>query len=317
MTNSTAAWVIGESVIDIMRTSDRMTSAYGGSPRNVAFGLARLGVPTRFSTRIGLDRAGGHLLRDLEAAGVHVAASSLSSSRTSTAIAHLDDAGDAAYEFDVDWQWRQEPAPTGITIAHTGSIATALAPGAEQVLATFADLRARGADAPLLSFDPNVRPSLMDSAALTRERVAAFTELVDVVKMSHEDAAWLHPRATVDEVVAIYLQAGARLVVVTLGARGCVLSTRGETISMPALPVQVVDTIGGGDAFMSGMLYALLHADLQGALRSETMTPTHADYIARTALASARATVARAGAVPPTLAELGLDARTPAESAVG
>lgn len=310
MTPATAAWVIGESIIDIVRAPRHTTDAFGGSPRNVAFGLARLGVPTRLSTQIGLDPAGGHLLQDLQSAGVQVSESSLTRRPTSTAIAHVNDAGDAAYKFEIEWQWQREAPPHGVSIVHTGSIATALAPGAEQVLATFTDLHARSADAPLLSFDPNIRPALMDSAAQARGRVLEFAELVDVVKMSDEDAAWLHPGATIDEVVALYLHAGARLVVVTLGARGCALSAGGEMISLPAMPVQVVDTIGGGDAFMSGMLFALLRLDLRGALRRGAVTTTQARLVARTAMASARATVARAGALPPTLDEIWVEPST-------
>lgn len=304
MSGPVAAYVIGESLVDVVTTQERTSTAFGGSPRNVAFGLARLGVATELSTRIGLDPVGGHLLRDLDRAGVRVAGSSLHGGRTSTAIAHLEDNGNATYEFDIDWDWHPDPVPATTALAHTGSIAATISPGADRVLATFAELRTRGAAAPLLSFDPNIRHSLIDDEATTRRRVSAFAELVDVIKMSHEDAAWLHPGVPVADVLDIYLGAGIGMAVITMGHEGCVLSTGTNPIHMPALPVRVVDTIGAGDAFMSGMLYAILENRLDAAFRGRTLTTGQAVALAHTASLSARATVARPGAMPPTLGEL-------------
>ncbi|WP_426324176.1 carbohydrate kinase family protein [Microbacterium sp. E-13] len=302
------AFVIGEALVDIVHTAHGTTRSAGGSPRNVAVGLARLGMPTTLSTRIGLDASGGHMVRDLEQSGVGITDRSLHRGRTSTATVRLNPVGDALYDFDVDWEWNDSIADDA-SIVHTGSLATSLAPGADDVVSSLAFLTSRSRNPPLVSFDPNIRPSFIDSPARLRARVDALASMADVVKMSHEDAAWLHPGTSVDEVIDIYLQKGAGVVAITLGPDGCVLTAGGVPIvRLPAFPVQVEDTIGGGDAFMSGMLFAIAHLDLDSVIRTRAIGGGQLRLIAHTALLTARATVARAGAQPPTLSELAMSA---------
>jgi len=299
--STAAAVVIGEALTDIVREVDgTVHSRPGGSPANVAVGLARLGIPTELLSRLGADTNGVALREHLEQSGVTLReAGAEPPARTSTAEARIGPDGAATYRFAIDWnpgEIRLDP----VRLVHTGSLATAIEPGAATVEAALASAH----PGTLISFDPNVRPSLGLPQDEVRRRVERIAGLAHVVKMSDEDLEWLYPGEPVGEVAARMHDAGVALFLVTRGAQGCTLSTPRWTSEIPALPVTVADTIGAGDAFMSGLLYAILTADGDQALRDGDVPQGIAEAWATTALRSAAITVGRHGAQPPFLADL-------------
>lgn len=320
MTESLPALVIGEALVDVIAGPDGPRRSHpGGSPANVALGLGRLGHPVRLATRVGHDDFGRLLQKHLQDSGVELAQGSITDAATSTATAILDAAGAAQYTFDIDWELSaaaeaalRDGRPAHV---HTGSIATALSPGADQVLTAVHALRTSAT----LSYDPNLRPALLRPADQERERVEQLVALSDVVKASEEDLAWLHPGVSPDETAARWARGGPALVVLTLGAEGARAWWRGGSRDIPPVTVPVRDTVGAGDAFMAALISRLLHAGLLGggpgpqavaaraALRAATGTdrlPTVLDDALRTAARAAALTCAREGANPPTTAEL-------------
>lgn len=286
--------VIGEALVDIVAG----VAHPGGSPMNVAVGLARLGEPTVLHTLIGAD-AHGHLIRaHLATAGVALGPDSVGRSRTWSARATLDAAGSATYDFDLDGRI-PVPALHGLRLVHTGSIGALRDGEATEVRAAFA---AADSDT-LLSFDPNIRAAVMGEGA--RERTFALAASCHVVKLSDEDAQWLRPDTPLEDVLAEIAATGVRFVVITRGAQGCIALVDGEVHHRDARATTVADTIGAGDAFMSGLLFGLLRARTDRAL--VTGAPIAADAVTGaldSALASAAITVSRTGANPPTAAEL-------------
>ena len=104
--------VVGEALIDVVVDPDGDTEETpGGSPLNVAVGLSRLDVPATLITQVGHDERGGMILQHVEASGVEIVAAPPSSGRTSTAIARLDRAGLARYEFDLEWSLPRQELP--------------------------------------------------------------------------------------------------------------------------------------------------------------------------------------------------------------
>jgi fructokinase len=259
------ALVIGEALIDVLAAPDGRRRAYpGGSPANVALGLARLDHPVLLATRVGRDHF-GRLLRDhLGGSGVTLAAGSVVDSPTSTATARLDAQGAATYDVDIHWDLPPsvvELARSGrIAHLHTGSIAASLAPGAARVLAAVHAARPRAT----VSYDPNLRPALLGPPEAERPRVEELVAASDVVKASSEDLAWLYPGQDVHEVAARWARSGPSLVVLTFGGAGARALWRHGQHDLPATPVQVADTVGAGDAFMAALLSGLLQADLLG-----------------------------------------------------
>ena len=174
--------VLGEALVDLTVGAREepggglaMTARAGGSPANVAVGLARLGIPTRFAGRISRDGLGPFLRAHLEQSGVDVKLCVDAPQPATVAIVGVDDTGTAAYSFYVegtaDWQWERWELPTNDAGAaiHTGSLAIALEPGAQIVAAWIAEQSARG-DA-FISLDPNVRPALVLELPGYRERL--------------------------------------------------------------------------------------------------------------------------------------------------
>jgi fructokinase len=296
--------VVGEALIDIVDRPDGTSSEHpGGSPANVALGLARLDRAASLLTRIG-DDARGHVVRDhLAASGVVVIPGSVTDERTSTATAHLDAAGVATYDFDLDWRVPVDVAPEEFAALHTGSIAAFLEPGGDAVL----DLVKRAAGRVTVSYDPNARPALMGDATTARQRVESIVARADVVKVSDEDLEWLAPGEDPAQIAATWLACGPSVVVVTLGGRGAIGLCAAGRVDVSAPAIQVVDTVGAGDSFMAGLLDFLAGSDLLGAAATDRLRAITTTRLAETLAHAARIaaiTCTRAGANPPGRAEL-------------
>jgi fructokinase len=303
--------VVGESLVDLIEDPSGEAVAHpGGSPANVAVALARLGQPTTLLTQLGADAHGRLLRAHLAGSGVRLDPASVPDlPRTSVARTRVGADGQARYDFDIAWRSFPESL-TGVgsrsACLHTGSLATVLEPGADDVLAL---VRARRATT-MISYDPNCRPDLMGDRTAARHRVEQLVAVSDVVKVSLEDLAWLHLGRGYQEVGRAWLKLGAVLVVVTLGDGGAWAATRHGMVRVEARPVRVVDTVGAGDAFTAGLLAALSERDLLGAARRSALGGVGRDtlgaVLAEAAHVAAR-TCARRGADPPTRAELAVD----------
>ncbi|MGW2562297.1 carbohydrate kinase family protein [Streptomyces sp. NPDC001514] len=298
--------VVGEALTDIAGAPDGPRRAHpGGSPANVAVGLARLGHTVELATRIGRDPHGRMIRAHLEHSGVRVTPGSETDAPTSTATAHLDASGGARYDFDFFWALPERWRPPGSAHLHTGSLATTLAPGAAQV-------RALLAAAPrdrTVSYDPNLRPALLGPPAEERAAVEEVVAVADVVKASEEDLVWLCPREDPDKVAALWSLQGPALVVLTRGGQGARAYGGGiRRLDVPPVRVTVADTIGAGDAFMAGLLSGLLTSGLLGGggtaarLRAAARATTPHPALTRAlhlAAQTAALTCVRPGADPP------------------
>ncbi|BCI55094.1 fructokinase [Mycolicibacterium litorale] len=293
---SPRALVIGEALIDIVERGGEVTGEHvGGSPLNVAVGLARLGRGVDFLTHIGDDERGRRIVEHLNASGVQLVAGSTSAARTPTARAMLDDAGSARYEFDIEWELSGTPEASPPLVAHTGSIATVLEPGC---LATAALLDAYQVSA-TVTFDPNIRTALIAYADAARNRIDRLVERADVIKASDEDLRWIDPNRTPKQIARSWLELGPSIVAVTEGDQGAFAVCAAGSARVAAVPVEVVDTVGAGDAFMAGLIDALWDHGLLGAenrqhLRHIRLDALHA--VLQTAALSSALTVTRAGA---------------------
>jgi fructokinase len=290
------ALVIGEALIDIVERNGELIGEHvGGSPLNVAVGLARLGRGVDFLTHIGDDDRGRRIADYVKGAGADLVAGSVTAGHTPTALAALDESGKAQYTFDIDWQLSGTPEVSPPLVAHTGSIATILEPGCR---ATVALLDAYHPSA-TISFDPNVRPGLISDDEQARTRIDRLVERSDVVKVSDEDLHWIDPNRTPEQVAATWLSLGPAIVAVTMGEHGAFALCEAGIARVPARPVDVVDTVGAGDAFMTGLIDALWSLDLLGAGHRRDLRRVSVDALTgalQTAALSSALTVARAGA---------------------
>ncbi|EWT03086.1 kinase [Intrasporangium oryzae NRRL B-24470] len=306
-TADTRTLVIGEALIDAVTTATGEHAEHvGGSPANVAFGLAALDHPVDLATWIATDERGLRIEDVCRSRGITLTPGSLGAPFTSVADARLDATGAATYTFDLEWQLAAVPDLTSYAHVHTGSIAVVLEPGGSAVRATLAAARGTAT----ISYDPNARPTLMGAPEVARRLIEEAIASADVVKLSDEDVAWLCPGETIDEALTGWAALGPALLVVTRGGEGAIvrLGRTGEERALAATPVTVVDTVGAGDSFMAGLVSGLLDAGLLGGaeardrLRAASMDDV-LPAVERALLTGAR-TVARAGAHAPVRADL-------------
>jgi fructokinase len=258
--------VIGEAIVDLLPVGSPRTfqAVPGGSPYNVAVGLARLGHGTTLMARLA-DTAFGRILRDhARAEGIDLHAAPRAVEQSTLAVVSLDASARASYDFylegTADWQWTAEEtarAPGGTAVLHFGSIASWTPPGDARILELAGRLRERG-DV-LVTYDPNVRPGLLPDRSHGRRVVERAVTLAHLAKASTDDVEWLYPGQTPDQVARNWLRLGASTVVITSSADGAeAFTAQGWSVRRPALDVAVLDTVGAGDSFMAGLIGSLI-----------------------------------------------------------
>jgi fructokinase len=308
--------VCGEALIDLVDEGGGQFRAHpGGSPANVAVGLARLGIQATLLARVSGDAFGRLLRNHLDRGGVDLNHVVVATEPTTLAVVSLDERGVATYDFYVqgtaDWQWRPseipDPLPPEAVALHTGSLALAVPPGAEVITDLMRREHERGQVT--VSLDPNVRPTFENDRAAAIRRVEQQVSLSDVVKVSEEDLAWLYPGDEPADLARRWHDTGPAIVIVTLGSEGALaVGPKGNVVTRPAVPVRLVDTVGAGDAFTAGLLAGLSRAGLLGGSNHAALTALDDAGLAELldeAVLVAALTCARRGADPPTWMEVG------------
>jgi fructokinase len=299
--------VLGEALMDrIVAQDGSERTAPGGAPFNAARTIGRLGRPVAFVGRLSTDLDGRMLRNALERDGVTTDRAPVTTATTTVATATLDDQGAATYRFEVAGTsvpgLTADEAERGLAgdpaIVHVGGLGLALEPMATAIERALARLPITT----LLSLDVNARPAIVSDTAAHRARLDRILQRTDVAKASIDDLAYLHPGPEPMAAAEGLLVAGPKIVFVTDGpaAVRIVARTGRRTIQVPR--VAVVDTVGAGDAFAGGFLaWWDRHGLGSGALGD-------LDLVARAvgfAIVVAGRTCERAGADPPSLAELG------------
>ena len=303
--------VIGEALIDLVPGPDPRSflALPGGSPYNVAIGLARLGHDTTLMARLA-DNAFGRLLRERAAAeGIRLGAAPHASEPTTLAVVSLDDEARASYDFyldgTADWQWTSDEigrAPRTTAVLHFGSIASWTPPGDEHILGLASLMRDR-ADV-LVTYDPNIRPGLLADHDQGQRLAERSIRLAHLVKASAEDISWLYPGRALDEVARHWLGLGAIVVVITDGGNGAdAVTADGSLVHRPAREVTLADTVGAGDSFTAGLLGSLIRRNLHSPAHLARCPAQQLSAAVDDAILVAALTCQRAGNDPPTLAE--------------
>jgi fructokinase len=290
-------------------SSIALDARVGGSPLNVAVALSRLGQPTGFLAKVSTDPFGRRLLAYLEAEGVDSGLIIETGAPTTLAIVALDDKGVPTYSFytngtaDRSLKTSELPArlPDSVRVIHIGSYTTALEPTAASLEA----LVTREHGQRFISYDPNIRPSIVPDRELWRGRVAALTAQAHLVKASVEDIQFLHPGADLDGVLAGWLAKGVGLAVATMGEVGALaVTSRGLAARVSAPLTQVVDTVGAGDTFQAALLTWLAEHGRLSADGLATLTADDLNALLAFAARAAAITCSRRGADMPRRSEI-------------
>lgn len=281
----------------------------GGSPLNVAVGLSRLGNTTGYLCKNSTDFIGQGIASYLQANNIKPDWITESSLNSTLAMIQTNEDGSANYAFytnntaDVSLTLDELPAqfPDDLDVLHFGSYSTAVDPTSS----TLAALATREASRRVISYDPNIRPSIEPDMDIWREKFAAFSKAADFVKASDEDIGLLFGEAkSFDAFAADVLSNGASAVAITQGGDGAtVYSPDGRVVHSDPLSVTVVDTVGAGDTFQAASLHWL---KAQGCMTNGTVSVADVDLAAwvNFAARAAAITCSRHGADLPTLAEV-------------
>ena len=254
--------VCGEALYDVFAQHDTATGIafdgrIGGSPYNVAMGLARLGQPVGFLGGIGTGFAGERLLRSLAEEGISTDCVARIHAPTTLSLVGLDAKGVPSYAFyghgAADRLLRTEhlaKVPASANAFHFGSYAMVVQPVAVVQRALVEREHRRS----LISYDPNLRLNVEPDVAVWRDTLAWMTPRTHLLKLSDEDLNLLYPGMSADDFAAQALAAGAGLVVVTLGGDGAVAYHAAGRAAAEPVAVAVVDTVGAGDTVQAALL---------------------------------------------------------------
>jgi fructokinase len=293
--------VSGENVADLLPAeTGLLRTALGGGPANTAVVAATLGAEVSFAARFGSD-AFGQAFRDrLTAAGADLSHAVDLDAPSSLALTSIDASGAANYDFwlegAADYAATELPDTGRHDIRHIGSLAAYWPPGA--------DIAEHWIEHPtgLVTLDVNLRRIVLEHQPDAIPRLERLAQRADVVKASDEDLLMAHPDAAPEDTARRWLRGGVlgapTLIVITRGAEGAIgLTHDGARVHVPAPTVQIVDTIGAGDALMGALLARLAATSLTSV--SENLEDT-----LRFATAVAALACTKPGAYAPSISEV-------------
>jgi len=264
---------IGEALIDFLSTDKGVsienttgfTIAPGGAPANVAAAVAKLGVNSGFIGKVGGDSFGRLIINTLSEAGVNTDLLLVDKKvNTTLAFISVKENGEPDFTFyrnhcGADLALRQDELNEGYIndseILHFGSISFT---GEPLKSATIRAIKiARGADK-IISFDPNLRPSLWENLRFAKSEIKNGLQYADMVKLTDEELEFITGDANIVKGTDIIIKHGPRFVIVTRGSRSCFYNDGITTFEVPAYEIEPVDKTGSGDAFVGGVLFKTL-----------------------------------------------------------
>lgn len=295
--------VAGEALIDrVVRVDGSVVETPGGGPYNAALTMARLGANVAFLGRLSTDAAGQRLRAALAADGVGLDYAVMTDDRTTIGVATIDAGGTATYRFDLDGTSaaglvRADLAATGlepaaVDVIHVGTLGLLLEPSGT----TIEHLVGAAHPGALVFLDPNARPAATTDLGGYRARISRLAARADIVKVSTDDLRFLDAAGDAEAALADLRSAGPALILVTDGGAAVDVVTPTDRRRLPVPEIEVVDSVGAGDAFGGGFLATWV---LAGHGRAELAATSLVDATVRVAIEVAALTCQRTGAQPP------------------
>ncbi len=310
--------VIGEALIDLIsKEPGKYEAVVGGANANVALALAIRGEKQAFLGRISSDGFGQQIRNHLSSHGVNLDYSIAATEQTTLAVATIDSKGVASYSFytkdTADWGWAPGELPSltklkelGVQAIQYGCLGMAIGPGNKVIEGWLKEIHKTNEIT--LSHDLNIRPALGFDRKVELERVEQLNQISHIIKASDADIEWLFDLAagsSLDEIAGRW--STNKLVIITRGGNGVSLYQNQKRFDVPGFAIELADTVGAGDTFISTFLAELSNASAIGSEPVEKLMSLKEHQLtqfARTANAAAAIVCERLGCQPPTKEEI-------------
>lgn len=233
----------------------------GGAPANVLSAITKLGGTGAFIGKVGNDQFGHFLQQVLADNRIETKGLKFSEDvNTTLAFVHLDDKGDRSFSFyrkpGADTMLDEKDLEYGLIddarIFHFGSLSMTDEPSKTATIKAVEYAQKKGK---IISYDPNWRPPLWRSDKAAKEGMKLGLKYADILKISEVELEFITGEKELDKGSKIFFDMGIKLIVITLGPKGCYYRCGTGTGHLPTYDTKVVDTTGAGDAFFGGLLY--------------------------------------------------------------
>ncbi|NCB02491.1 MAG: carbohydrate kinase [Spirochaetia bacterium] len=305
---------LGEALIDLIGgTSEKGESLFhyysGGCALNAATAASRLGSPVTYIGKLSKDMFGVQMKDYFKKNNVNVIPFLTDVKENSMiGFAKLDKTGAASYVFytqgttistlSSDDILKAIESIDNLDYLHVGSVSIALEQSGNQILKALLEMK----NLPLIFFDPNVRPTVIEDFDLYRERVLKVASMSSIIKLSHEDLEFLFPDISQKEALKVLFAGRVQVVLFTMGKDGLRwISENGLDITVPAIDNPIVDTVGAGDTVSGATLTYLSEHGITNPL---DVDKEKAYELMDFAVRCAAVTTSRKGANPPFRSEV-------------
>jgi len=258
---------IGELLIDMISTeydanhgSNTYVRYFGGSPSNIAMNVKKLGIHSLIASAVGKDGFGEFLINHLHKASIDPSYVQEVECSTSMVVVNKSKATPVPIfyrgaDYHLDFTSKLEEAVLQSKIVHFSCWPISMTPSRQTIEKVIELAKSNNI---LVCFDPNYHPMIWQKGEDGVDYVKSIISKADIIKPSEDDAERLFGKDSHENQIAKFLKLGAKLVIMTLGKDGAIVSNGKETIKCHTLATEVVDTTGAGDAFWSGFYTAIV-----------------------------------------------------------
>lgn len=259
-------FTIGELLVDMISNDyddnfdcNQYTKHFGGSPANIAMNVKMLGGNSAISSAVGNDGLGSFLINHLKNNDIDI--SYINKVNYSTSMVLVSKSKNTPVpifyrgaDYNLEYNDKIDYALKNCKIVHFSCWPISQKNSRKTIEKVIKKARENNI---LIGFDPNYHEMIWEEGHDGLEYIKNLISKVDIIKPSEVDAERIFGSDTPENHVKKFIDLGARLVIMTLGKDGAIVTNGAETLKFKTLATEVADTTGAGDAFWSGFYTGL------------------------------------------------------------